>query len=191
MSIRFVGLPTRHGSSVFVRALLAFGAGILISACDTQKVSATPHTGTRRDSAEQVLYGARSALASDGVRRGELTGDTVMVFDAATRFEFRGFRVAFSTTLGRPLSLLVAKTGTYRVPGGVLAHGQVAISSDTLRRRIDGAWVSYDPAKNQLSSDSAFVATSGTKRLSGVGFTADPGLFTVKCTTQCVGSLGP
>ena len=57
------------------------------------------------------------------------------------------------------------------------AHGKVTIASDTTRRRLEGVAVRFDIAKNQLSSDSAFVGDVGTRRLSGVGFTADPGLL--------------
>ena len=32
---------------------------------------------------------------------------------------------------------------------------------------------------------------SGTRKLSGIGFTTDPGLFTVKCLQRCTGALGP
>jgi hypothetical protein len=67
----------------------------------------------------------------------------------------------------------------------------VTITSDTTRRRIDGAAVHYDVSSDRFSSDSAFVATAGPRKLTGVGFTADPGLFAVKCLQRCTGSLGP
>ena len=179
-------------TSAVVRATLGLAA-IVLAACDARKASARPQATTARDSAEQVLYGARSVLATNGIRRGDVSGDTVMAFDAATRYEFQGLRAQFTTSLGRPLSLLTAPSGTYHIgPSMVVeAHGRVSIVSDTLRRRIDVTTARYDLSKNQLASDSPFVATAGTKRLSGVGFTADPGLFTVKCVKDCVGSLGP
>lgn len=179
-------------TSAVVRATLGLAVAAL-AACDAPKVSANPRVTTARDSAEQVLYGAHSVLATNGLRRGALSGDTVMTFDAATRFEFQGLRAQFTTTLGRPLSQLTAPSGTYHIgPTMVVeAHGRVAIVSDTLRRRIDVTTARYDLANNQLASDSAFIATAGTRRLSGIGFTADPGLFTVKCLKNCVGSLGP
>ena len=178
-----------RGLGVFVGGLI----GVLLTAgCDTAKVAALPRTGTSRDSADQVLYGGRSVLAWSGLRRGEVTGDTVMSFDASTRFEFRGLRASFTTTLGRPLSILTAPAGTYRIPSGALeAHGSVSIASDTSHRRLDGVAIRYDPAKNQVLSDSAFTVTGGMRRLSGVGFTADPGLFSVKCAQRCTGSLTP
>ena len=175
------------------RVLLGF-ATVVVSAwaCNSPQRSAVPNTGTARDSADQVMYGARSVLTFEGLRRGEISGDTVLSFDAATRFEFHGFRAQFTTTLGRPLSSLTAPTGTFRIAGApVVAHGKVVITSDTTRRRIEGVAVRYDIAANRLSSDSPFVATSGTRKLSGVGFTADPGLFSVKCLQRCTGSLGP
>ena len=179
-------------TSAVVRATLGL-AMVALAACDARQSSAKPRVTTARDSAEQVMYGARSVLATNGVRRGELSGDTVMAFDAATRFEFQGLRAQFTTTLGRPLGLLTAPSGTFHVgPGMVVeAHGRVAIVSDTTHRRIDVTTAHYDLSKNQIASDSAFVASAGTRRLSGIGFTADPGLFTVKCSKNCVGSLGP
>lgn len=188
MSARPVAPPSIHGLAALIGALTV----VAVAACDTTQVSPLPVTGTTRDSADQVLYGARSVLASSGLRRGEVTGDTVMTFDASTRFEFRGLRASFTTTLGRPLGILTAPAGTYHIPSGVLeAHGSVSIASDTSRRRLDGVAVRYDPTKNELSSDSAFTVTGGMRRLSGVGFTADPGLFSVKCAGRCTGSLAP
>ena len=69
------------------------------------------------------------------------------------------------------------------------SHAPVLIQSDTSRRRIDAKAVTYDAEKNQLSSDSTFTATVGARRMTGQGFTADPGLFSVKCKARCVGSL--
>jgi hypothetical protein len=174
------------------RLVLGISVVFLAWACNSPQRSAAPNTGTARDSAEQVMFGARSVLASNGLRRGEIGGDTVMSFDALTRFEFRGFRAQFTTTLGRPLSSLTAPSGTYHVNRAVVdAHGRVAITSDTTRRRIDGVAVRYDVSTNRLTSDSPFVAMSGTRKLSGIGFTTDPGLFTVKCLQRCTGALGP
>ena len=165
----------------------------VLSACDAKKATAKPRLTTARDSADQVLYGAHSVLATNGLKRGELSGDTVLAFDAATRFEFQGLRAQFTTSLGRPLAVLTAPSGTYHIGATTIveAHGPVTIVSDTSHRRLTVQTARYDIAKNQIVSDSAFVVNGGTKRFSGIGFTADPGLFTVKCLKNCVGTLGP
>jgi hypothetical protein len=175
-----------------VRAAIGLAAVASATACNTPQVSANTPTGTVRDSVEQVMFGARSALAANGVRRGELAGDVVSTYDAATRFEFHGLHAMFVDTLGRPLATLTAPKGTYRIAtAGFDTEGGVTIVSDTTRRRLEGTAIRYDAVRNRLSSDSAFVATSGTRRLSGIGFTSDPGLFSVKCVQKCTGSLGP
>lgn len=170
---------------------LATGVAVaLIAACDSGQVSNIPLTGTAADSADQILYGAHSTLAYNGVRRGDAAGDTVLTFGSATRFEFIGLRAQFTSPLARPLATMTARRGAYSLERAVLeTEGPVTIVSDTTRRRIEGSAVRYDVAKNQLVSDRAFVATAGTRKLTGVGFTADPGLFSIKCAKNCSGSL--
>lgn len=175
-----------------VRVAIGPAAVALATACNTPQVSANTSTGTARDSAEQVMYGARTVLAANGIRRGELSGVTVSAFDAATRFEFQGLHAMFVDTLGRPRGTLFAPKGTYRIAtAGFETEGRGIVESDTSRRRLEGTAIRYDAIQNRLSSDSDFVATAGTRRLSGVGFTSDPGLFSVKCLQKCTGSLGP
>jgi LPS export ABC transporter protein LptC len=177
----------RHPISV---ATLVVAASASL-ACNTQTTSATPRQQTAVDSAEQVMYNARMALTSNGMRRGEVAGDTILAFDAATRFDIRPLRVQFATALGRPLGAVAAPRGEYSVPRSTLqTHGAVTITSDTTGRRLTTTAVRYDPKTNQIASDSAFTATAGTRRLSGVGFTTDPGLFSIKCLQRCSGSLG-
>ena len=171
-------------------ALLALGG--ITAACDNPATTVDVPTGTVRDSAEQVMYGVRAAIAHAGLRRGEVSADTGFSLDAATRFELRGIRVQFTSTLGRPLGVLLTREGTFYLNRALLeTRGTATITSDTSARNISGGWVRYDATENQLVSDSPFVATAGGRRLTGVGFTADPGLFTVRCAKQCTGSLRP
>jgi len=182
---------TRVRVVVRVATAVAFLVVALTAGCNTPQVSANTRAQTPEDSVEQVMFGARSVLVSSGTRRGEVSGDTVSTYDAATRFEFHGVHVLFTNPIGRPLSTLTARNGTYRASHAMFdAHGPVTIVSDTSKRRLEGNTVRYDILQNRLSSDSAFVATVGTRRLTGVGFTADPGLFSVKCLQSCIGSLG-
>jgi hypothetical protein len=177
---------------ILVVRAAGLAASLAGAACNEPQTPADPRGGATRDSAEQIIFGGRTVLAHDGLRRGDVAGDTVLSFDALTRFEFHGVRAQFTTALGRPLSTLTAPIGTYRIADGVLGvRGKVVIVSDTTRRRIDATAVRFDIAKNQLSSDAPFTATAGVRRLSGVGFTTDPGLFAVKCLKDCTGSLGP
>ena len=162
----------------------------LTLACDGQRISAE-YQRSPTDSAEQVMYNGRTILTWNGIRRGEVFGDTIGTYDAVTRFRFHPLQVRFSTALGRPLGVLTAPQGEYSLASGALVTtGSVTIVSDTAARRVVTKAVRFDADKNLIESDSAFTATAGTRTLSGVGFTADPGLFAIKCLKQCVGSLG-
>ena len=163
----------------------------LLAGCDGQRISAENRGGSAADSSEHVMFNGRTIITANGVRRGEVSGDTVASYDAVTRFRFRRLTVRLTTALGRPLAVVTAPEGEYSLATGtVVATGPVTVVSDTTARRIVTAAVRYDVAQNQLAGDSAFTATSGARTMSGVGFTADPGLFTIRCLKDCKGSLG-
>lgn len=137
------------------------------------------------------MFGATSTLTASGVRRGELEADTVMGFDEATRYELRPVRVRFYSMAGLSTATLTAREGTYQpAPGVMEARGNVVIVADTGGRRLETERLRYDAASDEISSDTAFVATAPGRRLSGDGFVADPGLRNVRCLRGCSGSLG-
>ena len=170
----------------------AAGAALaVLAACDGQRGPADRQTKTAADSAEQLLYNASTVLTANGVRRGDMRGDTVATFESMTRFRFGRIEVRFTTPVGRPLAVLTAPFGEYWIATGTLVTaGSVTVVSDSSGRRLVTEALRYDVARNQLVSNNSFTATSGTRRLTGVGFTSDPGLFTIKCAARCVGSLG-
>jgi hypothetical protein len=183
-------LINRDVNRLEFRSIL-FGLAVMSAACNNQAPSATPRNQTVAESAEQVMRYGRMILVANGARRGEALGNSIYTLDGATRFHFITLRVQFSTPLGRPLTLLEAPQGNYSLARPTLeTFGRVRMKSDTSGRQLTGTNVRYDPVANQLASDSAFTATAGTRTLTGVGFTADPGLFSIKCLQRCSGSLG-
>src|SRR3954471_13061087 len=132
-------VPTIVRAATTGLAATAFIAVALAARCNPRQVSANTRTQTPEDSVEQVMFGARSVLVSNGTRRGEVSGDTVSTYDAATRFEFHGVHALFTNPMDRPLSTLTARTGTYRVGHALFdVHGPVTIVSDTSKRRLEG-----------------------------------------------------
>lgn len=191
MASSFFDLPVAGRAVSGTRAALALAAAIATIGCQGRSTSAEARARAAGDSSEHIMYNARTIMTSNGVRRGEVVGERVRSFDAVTLFRFQSMRVQFTTALGRPLGVLTAPTGAYSVQTSVLdAAGPVRIQSDTSGRRIETNAVRYDAVRNQLASDSAFVAVAGSRRLTGVGFTADPGLFSITCVNSCSGSLG-
>lgn len=157
----------------------AIVATLATTACGERK-TAPVAIAAKPDSADQVLFGVQTILQDKGLRRAELVADTAKMFDETTRTELRTVRVTFYTQTGAKNGTLTSRQGTYnsRV-GNMEARGNVVVVS-TDGRRLETPQLRYDPARNEVSSDSAFVLTEGTKRVSGVGFVSDPNLNTIR-----------
>src|SRR5574338_362988 len=68
--------------NLYILALLA------TVACDGKPVQVPVRTPTLVDSADQVMFNGKTTITANGVRRGEISGDTVATFDQLTRFTF-------------------------------------------------------------------------------------------------------
>jgi LPS export ABC transporter protein LptC len=169
-------------------ALIAFALATL-AACDEKgkapPVAAKPAIA---DSADQVMFGVRVAITNGGMKRADLKADTAYMYDDNTRTDMRVVNGVFYTLTGARDATLTSKRGIYIVRlGNMEAMGDVVIVST--RGKLTTPQVRYDPSKNEVASDSAFVMTrpDGTK-LSGVGFVSDPNLKTIRVLRAAQGS---
>jgi LPS export ABC transporter protein LptC len=167
--------------------LLAF-AGALIG-CDKP---ATPPTTvvTAADSADQVMFGARSLITEKGLLRAELLADTALFFDENTRVELRGVNTTFHNSTGAKATTLTSLRGTYDTRrAGMEARGNVIVVSVD-GRRLSTEHLHYDATNDEISSDSAFVLTEPGRRLEGIGFRSDPGMQNFRILRGAKGSAG-
>ena len=175
------------GRRMAIGALLA-AAAVLAGCSDTTPPVAA--AGTLADSADQVLSVVRVALHNEGLQRGRLTADTAFVFDEGTRFEMVNVHVTFFNDIGAPNGTLTSREGTYNTRAGSMeARGNVVVTNP-LGRRLESPQLRYDQALDEISSDSAFVATEPDgRRIEGVGFTSDPDLNNIRIrkTTGAIG----
>ena len=76
-------------------------AGVLlgVAACKQDGVAVTTRV-TAADSADQVMFHARSLITHDGAIRAELFADTALFFDENTRIEMRGVKTNFHNREG-------------------------------------------------------------------------------------------
>lgn len=142
------------------------------------------------DSADYVMFGVRNFLTDKGVQQAQLESDTVFVFNEGTRFMLRKVRLTFYTQQGAPNAVLVGKRGRYDTREQQMeALGDVVVTS-TDGRRLETQQLKFDQARNEISSDSAYVATEGGRRQSGIGFRSDPNMNNVQCLRACSGIVG-
>jgi LPS export ABC transporter protein LptC len=160
--------------------LVGVAAVVGVVAC--QDPGATPPiaSGAAADTADQTMFGVRLVLADRGIRRAEMQSDTAFTFEDNTRTELRVVRSIFFTETGQKNGTLTSREGTYNARSGNMeARGNVVVISED-GRRLETPQLRYDPTRNEISSDSAFVLTEPQQRVSGIGFIADPNLNNVR-----------
>jgi LPS export ABC transporter protein LptC len=173
--------------------LLVVAACLVAGATACQKDGAQPTVGAApspADTADQTMYHVRTLLTDAGLMRAELLADTAYAFDEGTRFEMRGVKTTFFTKVGARDAILTSLQGTYNTRlGNMQARGNVIVVSED-GRRLTTPELRYDQGKNEIASDSAFVATDPQRRLEGIGFRSDPNMINVRCLNACRGSAG-
>ncbi|MEO7040804.1 MAG: LPS export ABC transporter periplasmic protein LptC [Gemmatimonadaceae bacterium] len=142
------------------------------------------------DSADQVMYGARFNLTTQGVLHAQLLADTAYFFDDNTRVELIHVNSTFFTNTGVKNGVLTSRRGTYHTATGMMtARGNVIVNS-TDGRTLKSEELNFDQARNEISSDSAFLLTEPNRRLQGIGFRSDPNLQNVHVLKTLAGTAG-
>lgn len=134
---------------------------------------------TMADSADQVMLNVRLLLTDGGVQRGEMFSDTAYVFEDNTRFELRKVSATFNTTSGAKDGVMSADRGRYSMREQILeGFGNVVIVTNE-GKRLTSPHLRYSQGLNEVSSDTNFTLVEPGRKLSGIGFKADPQLTRV------------
>lgn len=168
-------------------ALAALMGALTLGACDKGKKTPVAINSVMADSADQVLFKARSLLTDRGLLRAELLADTGFFFDENTRIELVVVQVTFFTQQGAKSSVLTSKEGTYNTRHSRMeARGNVVVVSVDGRRLVSEQ-LRYDQQRNEISSDSAFVLTEPGRVLRGIGFVSDPDMTNIRVLKGATG----
>jgi LPS export ABC transporter protein LptC len=139
------------------------------------------------DTADQTLFGVRLVLADRGVQRALMQADTGFTYEDNSRTELRNVRSTFYTETGVKNGTLTSREGSYNVRSGNMeARGNVIVISDD-GRRLETPQLRFDPGRNEISGDSAFVMTRPGEELMGTGFIADPALTHIRVLANARG----
>lgn len=159
-----------------MRGVVVAGIIFFLSACAEKKALPPASGSAMADSADQVMFGAKFSLTSQGVARARLNTDTAYFFDDNTRIELDKVRTTFFTTSGIQDAVLTSQRGTYhqRLGNMVARENVVVVTEDG--RRLTTSELLYSTGRNEISSDSAFVLTEPNRRLEGIGFRSDPNM---------------
>jgi LPS export ABC transporter protein LptC len=150
-------------------------------ACRETSVSPALPAPTAADSADQIMWTVELFVTDAGLRRAVVKADTALMYEENTRTELLGVDATFYNVEGAKNATLTSKAGTYNTRlGSMEARGDVVVTS-TDGRVLTSPHLRFDPTRNEISSDSAFVLTEKSGRVTrGVGFVSDPDLNAVK-----------
>jgi LPS export ABC transporter protein LptC len=149
-------------------------------ACQEPKSPPVVNATLLPDSAEQLMFGVRFKMTDAGVQRAELQADTGLLYGQGTRTELKKVNTTFYTVTGEKNATLTSREGTYLLRvGSMEARGNVVVTS-TDGKRLETPQLRYDPTRNEISSDSAFVLTEPDGVTSGIGFVSDPRMTQVR-----------
>ena len=156
-----------------MRLLAAACSLLLVVACK----NGTTVTATQvpLDSADQVLLGMTHNVTEAGVLRARVRADTAYFFSGTQRAELRAVHVTFYDALGRSTSTLTSREGTHHWrTGDMEARGNVVVVREKDGGVMRTEIMYYSRARNEVSSDKAFVFNSPDRHIEGEGFTSDP-----------------
>jgi LPS export ABC transporter protein LptC len=133
------------------------------------------------DSADQILFGVDLFVTDGGVRRANVHADTAYTYEESTRWEMKQVKATFYKATGEQDGVLTSLQATYNTRlSNMEARGNVVVTASD-GRKLESPHLRYDPARNEITSDSAFTSRDAQGRtLSGVGFVSDPNLRTVR-----------
>ena len=164
-----------------VLRLLSCAAAIpVVAACSNQQTPPVVQESFLPDSAEQMMFGVTFHLTDQGVRRAAVKAETTLLYNQATRAELKRVNTIFYTATGEQQATLTAREGTYVIRLQTMeARGNVIVVS-TDGRKLETEQLKYDPARNEITSDSAFTLTREDGVTQGIGFISDPEMTTIR-----------
>lgn len=156
----------RFSASAFVVAALACNGPETPDRVRTTQAAA--------DSADQVMFGVKTALTNLGVKQADLEADSAFAYENAGRTELRRVKITFFSNMGVQQSVLTADEGTYMLRGNTMeARGNVVVVKSDGSRLVTTV-LRYDQAANKVSTDQHYTYDTEGNHIEGEGFDSDP-----------------
>lgn len=160
---------------------LFLSACLLAAACGPDGSGPVAGDELQNLAADNVTYGVRSIVTSEGMRRGIIDADSAYSFDDEARVQFFAPRVQFFDETGAQSGRLTSDLGTLDMrTEAMTARGNVVLFSTETNRRIESAELHFDPAADRIWSDSATTIYENGSVMRGEGFSSDSKLVNVR-----------
>ena len=164
---------------------------VLLGACGgSAKHDAAAAVEAAADTADQLLIGMTHYITQDGVRKAFLEADSAFIYETAGHADLKKVRVTFFGLAGDTSSVVTSKIGTYDTRTGKMEAIDDVLVLLSNGGRLTTSVLRYDPAKNEVSTDRAYVYHGPDQNVEGpAGFVTDPALSKFR-TNRARGSAG-
>jgi LPS export ABC transporter protein LptC len=149
---------------------------VVLPACARETTTPSAVADQSELPADQIVYGLRHNMTSEGIRKAVLLSDTAYVREDGRRFDLVDVDLDFFDENGKPSGDLTSKTGEYQInTGSFVARGNVVLITQGPKgpRRLESEELHYDPSNNQIWSNKPFVLHEGGQVSRGASFRSD------------------
>jgi LPS export ABC transporter protein LptC len=174
--------------SLATMSLLA-AAMLVAAACSGPAAPPLGMVTSGADTADQVFFKVTAPITSNGIRRGVLTADTMLVLDDQTRFDFRVGNVRFYTETGAFEGTMRADRGQYDMRQEVLEGWGNVVVTFADGRSLRSPHVLFRQRTGQISSDTTYEVRRGDQVQRGIGFETTTAGNQFRCFRSCGGSM--
>ena len=159
----------------------AFFVCFALAACgDTGEVGSSP-TDPEGIQADQVVYGVRQNMSTDGIRDAVLDADSMFMWQDSTHVHIEGLRLTVFSESGARQATIVAENGRLNEASTeLIAMGNVVLTVVEGDREVRSPELRFAPETNRIWTDSAVVMSSGDCEFHGTWLQADMGFEDVR-----------
>lgn len=157
------------------RALGSALAGLVVlGGCDSDAASGAGPTDPDAITADQVVYGVRQNMSTDGIREAILDADSMFMWQDSSHVHIMGLRLTVFDEVGARRATIEALRGRLNEASTELtAQGDVLLTIAEGDREVRSQELKFAPETDRIWTDSAVVMRSGDCVVEGTRLQAD------------------
>lgn len=154
--------------------VLSLGVSLALGACTDEMSTPIASPELLETGADVVIFDLESVITVEGVKEGEVFGDTAFFFNDSTFYMLRNPTLVLFDELGAQRARVVAERGTMNMNTDALtAQGNVVLTVNEGNRRVESPELNYEPNGDRIWSDSFTTMYEEGVVIEGMGFSSD------------------
>lgn len=147
---------------------------VVLGACEQGSEPAAGLADSDGIQADQVVYGARQNMTTEGVRDAILDADSLFMWADSSHVRIEGLRLTVFSENGTREATITAERGRLSEANSeLIAMGDVVLTIADGNRQVRSEEIRFAPDTDRIWTDSAVVMTDGECTVSGTRMQAD------------------